>query len=185
MQHLALVIGLDRQRGQWGIVTEEAAFMAEQADATFDQRFMLVRARLLAICAGFVGRDSAEDVVHDAYEKGRRTFRQLRDDDAFDAWITRIAVNRCKDLRRRENLARARLPALSRSEHGAPSDLALTELIDSLPTRDRTVLVLHYGHGYGLHEVAGLLDMSHTNVRTVIARTRHRLAERWLEGRPR
>ncbi len=109
----------------------------------------------------------------------------LGDDDAFDAWITRIAVNRCKDLRRRENLARARLPALSRSEHGAPSDLALTELIDSLPTRDRTVLVLHYGHGYGLHEIAGLLEMSHTNVRTVIARTRHRLAERWLEGRPR
>lgn len=157
--------------------------MAEQADATFDQRFMLVRDRLLAICAGFVGRDSAEDVVHDTYEKGRRTFRQLRANDAFDAWITRIAVNRCKDLRRRDNLARARLPLLLRTERGTSSDLGLTELIERLPPRDRTILVLHYGHGYGLREIAELLEMSHTNVRSVIARTRHRLAERWLEAR--
>lgn len=156
--------------------------MALRADASFDQRFMLVRPRLLAICTGLVGRDSAEDVVHDTYEKGRRRFAQLRDDEAFEAWITRIAVNQCKDLRRRQNLARARLPALLRPQRTASPDVALTELIERLPPRERTVLVLHYGHGYGLHEIAGLLAMSHTNVRTVIARTRHRLAEQWLEG---
>lgn len=157
--------------------------MAGSADAPFDQRFMLVRPRLLAICTGLIGRDSAEDVVHDTYEKGRRAFARLRDDDAFDAWICRIAVNQCKDLRRRRNLARSRLPALFRPERTGGPDLALTELIERLQPRERTVLVLHYGHGYGLHEIAGLLGMSHTNVRTVIARTRHRLAEQWVEGK--
>lgn len=157
--------------------------MAAQADASFDRCFVVVRPRLLAICIGLVGRDSAEDVVHDTYEKGRGAFGQLRDVDAFDAWIARIAVNLCKDHRRRGNLARARLPALVRADRTSSRDIALTELIERLPPRERTVLVLHYGHGYALHEVAQLLGMSHTNVRTVIARTRHRLAEEWLEGR--
>lgn len=162
-------------------MTEEAAFVGEQADANFDQRFMLVRPRLLAICIGFVGRDTAEDVVHDTYERGRRTFGQLRNPDAFDGWITRIAVNLCKDARRRRSLARARLPELARRARSDPHDLTLTELIERLPPRERTVLVLHYGHGYRLDEVASLLGMSHTNVRTVIHRTRHRLAKEWAE----
>ncbi|MGH2385500.1 MAG: sigma factor-like helix-turn-helix DNA-binding protein [Candidatus Limnocylindria bacterium] len=41
------------------------------------------------------------------------------------------------------------------------------------------MLVLHYGHGYGLEEVATLLDLTHTNVRTIIARTRKRLYVAW------
>jgi RNA polymerase sigma factor (sigma-70 family) len=166
-------------------LTEEAAFATERADAAFDRRFMLVRPRLLAICTGFVGRETAEDVVHDAYEKGRRTFGQLRDTDAFDAWITRIAINLCKDANRRHNLARARLPHLMRRERAPSRDVALAELVERLPARDRTILVLHYGHGYRLDEIASLLDMSHTNVRTVIHRTRHRLAAQWLEGHDR
>lgn len=166
-------------------MTEEAALVAGQVDPSFDKRFMLVRPRLLAICTGLVGRDNAEDVVHDAYEKGRRRLGQLRDEAAFEPWITRIAVNRCKDLRRRQSLARARLPALLRPESNTGPDVALTQLIERLPPRERTVLVLHYGHGYALDEIARLLAMSHTNVRTVIARTRHRLAEQWLEGRSR
>ena len=171
-----------KQRGRWRRVTEEAAFAPERADGAFDQRFLLVRARLLAICTGFVGREAAEDVIHDAYEKGRRTFGQLRDIDAFDGWITRIAINLCKDAKRRNSLARARLPVLLRREHMPARDVALAELVEQLPARERTILVLHYGHGYRLDEIASLLGMSHTNVRTVIHRARGRLAKKWREG---
>lgn len=155
----------------------------EQAGDRFDERFMDLRPRLQRICAGLVGSDLAQDVVHDTNEKGRRTYGQLRQPDAFDGWLTRIAVNLCKDAQRRQNLARARLPMLLRRQRAADSDIALTDLVDRLSPRDRTILVLHYGHGYGLHEIAQLLDMTHTNVRSVIARTRHRLASQWLEER--
>ena len=160
------------------------AISDEQTGDRFDEQFMLLRPRLVRICAGFAGRDLAEDIVHDTYEKGRRMYRQLRDVDAFDAWLTRIAINLCKDAQRRQNLARARLPLLARRERSTQqSDVALTELVERLSPRDRTILVLHHGHGYGLHEIAQLLDMSHSNVRSVIARTRHRLARQWLEDR--
>ena len=88
-----------------------------------------------------------------------------------------------QDAHRRRNLARAKLPALLRTEQPPERDIALTELVERLAPRDRTILVLHYGHGYGLQEIAQLLEMTHTNVRSVISRARQRLAKQWLEGR--
>jgi DNA-directed RNA polymerase specialized sigma24 family protein len=59
----------------------------------YDARFAMGRDRLIRICAGLVGADAAEDVVHDAFLRGRGRFHQLREDDLFEAWITRIAIN--------------------------------------------------------------------------------------------
>lgn len=165
--------------------TAEVVEASEVTDAKdlgdFDARFGLARERLLRITASLVGAQEAEDVVHDTYLLGRRRFAQLRDASAFESWLTRIAVNLCFGLHRRRRRLRELLPAfLSR---GAPaSDIGLRELVEQLPPRDRTVLVLHYGHGYRLEEIAALLDLTHTNVRTIIARTRRRLYAAWCRA---
>lgn len=148
------------------------------ARADFDARFALARDRLVRIAASLVGMEEAEDVVQDAYLLGRRRSEQLRDPSAFDAWVTRIAVNLCFGRHRRHKKLRELLPALL-PRKASTSDVGLRELIEKLPPRERTVLVLHYGHGYGLEEIAALLDLTHTNVRTIIARTRKRLYLAW------
>ena len=61
------------------------------------------------------------------------------------------------------------------------SDLALREMIERLPLRERAILVLHYGHGYSLEEIAGILSLSYPNVRALISRTRRRLYRQWKE----
>ena len=158
----------------------EAAEVTEATDARadFDARFALARQRLLRITASLVGAVDAEDVVQDTYLLGRRRFDQLRDDAAFEPWVTRIAVNLCFGRHRRGARLRALLPGLLPRRQPA-SDIGLRELVEALPPRERTVLVLHYGHGYRLEEIAALLDLTHTNVRTIIARTRKRLYAAW------
>lgn len=163
--------------------TADAIEAAEVTDATdaradFDARFALARERLFRITASLVGADDAEDVVQDTYVLGRRRIDQLRDDTAFEPWLTRIAVNLCFGRHRRGKRLRELLPALLPGGQSA-SDIGLRELIEKLPPRERTVLVLHYGHGYGLEEIATLLDLTHTNARTIIARTRKRLFAAW------
>ena len=74
---------------------------ATDARAEFDARFALARERLLRITASLVGTVDAEDVVQDTYLLGRRRFDQLRDDTAFEPWVTRIAVNLCFGRHRR------------------------------------------------------------------------------------
>ncbi|MGH2384855.1 MAG: RNA polymerase sigma factor, partial [Candidatus Limnocylindria bacterium] len=150
--------------------TADAIEAAEVTDATdaradFDARFALARERLLRITASLVGADDAEDVVKDTYLLGRRRVDQLRDESAFEPWVTRIAVNLCFGRHRRRRRLRELLPALLPRRSPA-SDIGLRELVEKLPPRERTVLVLHYGHGYGLEEIATLLDLTHTNVRT-------------------
>jgi RNA polymerase sigma factor (sigma-70 family) len=158
----------------------EASTVTDETDARvdFDARFALARERLLRITASLVGPDEAEDVVQDTYVLGRRRFGQLRDASAFEPWLTRIAVNLCFSRHRRGAQLRRLLPALLPIRR-AHSDVGLRELVEALPPRERTVLVLHYGHGYQLDEIATLLDLTHTNVRSIIARTRRRLFAAW------
>lgn len=140
----------------------------------FDARFAVVRTRLLAICAPLVGSHEAQDVVHDTYLAGRSRYARLRDPDAFGAWLIRIAINRCMD-RHRRGARVLPLGPIHQTQLVRDRDLGLRELIERLPPRERTILVLHYGHGYRLQEIGQLLALSHTNVRTIIARARQRL----------
>jgi RNA polymerase sigma-70 factor, ECF subfamily len=153
---------------------------ATDARAEFDARFALARERLLRIAGSLVGAQEADDVVHDTYLIAHQRFGQLRDPSAFEPWITRIAVNLCFGRHRRTRRLRELLPAVVTVR--AASDVGLRELVERLPARERTVLVLHYGHGYGLGEIAAILDLTHTNVRTIIARTRKRLFAAWREA---
>ena len=151
------------------------------AGADYDARFALARERLLRITASLVGETDAEDVVQDTYLLGRRRFGQLRDEAAFEPWLTRVAVNLAFSHHRRRRRLRDLLPALIPRRAETP-DIGLRELVELLPPRERTVLVLHYGHGYRLEEIAALLGLTHTNVRTIIARTRKRLHAAWLRA---
>jgi RNA polymerase sigma-70 factor, ECF subfamily len=148
--------------------------------AAYDERFGAVRDRLVRICTGLVGADVAEDVVHDAYLRGRDRFAQLRDADLFDGWITRLAVNLCINRHRAGSRFRALLPRLvasTRHTSAEASDIGLTELIERLSPRERTMIVLHYGHGYRLGEIARMTGLSEVNARSIIFRARRRLGE--------
>lgn len=148
-------------------------------DAAFTERFSRLRGRLLAVCGGLVGPDEADDVVQDTYLRARRRVGELRDDAAFEAWIMRIAVNLCYNRHQRSRTLRRLLPALGRREETRGRDLGLRDLLERLPPRERTVLVLHYGHGYRFEEIAAILRLTPVNVRAIASRTRRSLAREW------
>ena len=150
--------------------------------AHFDQRFGEMRERLLRICIGLVGPDHAEDVLHDAYLLTRNRVAQLRDVNRFEAWVARAAVNLCYNRHRSRRRASERLPRLAASRPpAADRDPGLRELIERLPPRERTVIVLHYGHGYRTGEVAELVGTSPANARSILFRARRRLARQLEE----
>lgn len=143
--------------------------------ASFDRRFDLVRPRLVRICIGLVGADHAEDIVHDTYLRARERIGQLHDPGRFDAWVARTAVNLCYNRHRSARRLRENLRALHRPDAGVDRDAGLRALVEALPIRERTVIVLHYGHGYQTDEVAHLIGTSPTNVRSILSRARARL----------
>lgn len=180
-QQLALVrcLPFDMQITE-RVVTDPARIPGASASRTaaYDARFNVMRERLIRICAGFVGPDAAEDVAHDAYLRGRAKWHQLRDPDLFEAWLTRLAINLCLSRHRSGRRLLDRLRSLVSSEADAPArDVGLRELVERLTPRERTLVVLHYGHGYSFEEIAKMARLSPVNVRTIVFRARRRLAD--------
>lgn len=148
-------------------------------DADFGEQFSLMRGRLLAICSGLVGSDEAEDIVQETYLRARRNLQTLREVTALEGWATRIAVNLCYSHHARGGRLRRLLPVLLPAQTHQGGDLGLRDLLERLPARERTVTVLHYGHGYAFDEIARLLSISPENARTIASRTRRKLAAEW------
>jgi RNA polymerase sigma-70 factor (ECF subfamily) len=164
-----------------GIVTD-ATPSAAATETEFDARFAGARARMLRICGGLVGPDEAEDVVQDLYLRARSRQWQLRDPSLFEAWLARAAVNLCFNRHRSYRRFAGRLPDLWRRRREVEADLGLRELVERLPSRERTVVVLHYGHGYRLEEIARLVGTTPVNARTILFRARRRLGEQLREA---
>ena len=144
-----------------------------EAAETYDVRFSEARSYLLGIARSLVGND-AEDVVHDTYLIGRRRLGQLREQSLLRSWLVTIVVNQCYDRHRRR---RRLTDYLERTRPIEPltSDLDLRAAVEALPYRDRTIVVLHYGHGLTLEEIAVILGAKPATIRSVLFRARARL----------
>jgi RNA polymerase sigma-70 factor (ECF subfamily) len=168
-------------RTEVGVSEPRARPAAADSTKAYDADFARIRDRLRRIAAGLVG-DDADDVVQDTYVRGLARRHQLRDPDLFDAWITRIAIRLCLD---RRSAGRRLADAVHRlaAPHERPQvrDLSLHDLIEQLPLRERTLVVLHYGHGYSMEDIARLTGLTAVNVRTIVFRARRRLRD-WLEA---
>ncbi len=150
--------------------------------STFDEQFAAARPRLVSISEGLVG-SAAEDVVQEAYIRGRSRFHQLRNRDAFVAWITRITINLCFNHQRRGRWLQSRFSDEDPIDTSSSRDVGLRELIEELPTRERTLIVLHYGHGYTIAEIADVLGIPSGTARSILHRARIKLATQLRAGR--
>jgi RNA polymerase sigma-70 factor (ECF subfamily) len=111
----------------------------------------------------------ARDAVQDALLLAWRELAALRDPAAFDAWLTRILVNRCKRGLRGVASRRVRevpVDALASGgrEPGGPDTAAasierraLERAFERLSAEERTLLVLHHLDGRSVGEIAGVL----------------------------
>jgi len=89
----------------------------------------------------------AYDVVQEAFIAAWRHLPRLRDAERFDAWLSRIVLNRCRDAKRRRR--RAREVAIDRVvvEGVLDSDMDLSTLnaaFEQLDLGQRQLLVMHH-----------------------------------------
>ncbi len=143
--------------------------------------------RLVAICYRYVGeRQTAEDLAHEAFLKAIERADTCRVMDSFDAWLTRITVNRCISyLRTRpetvplEEELTADLPDCEEELVEQPdfTKEELLETIQQLSERQRMVFNLHAIDRVSHQQIADLMDISVTNSKQLFLRARTRLQQ--------
>jgi RNA polymerase sigma-70 factor (sigma-E family) len=129
-------------------------------------------------------RSQAEDLVHDAFVRCVGRFGHLRAHEAFDAYLRRTIVNlhtsRLRRLRvEREWLSRetARLGGRTSGLPDVPAREDMWRRLQTLPARQRAVLVLRYYEDLSERETADALRCSVAAVKSLTARAMTALRE--------
>lgn len=131
-------------------------------------------------------REDAEDVAQDAFARAYRQFHQLRDREAFRAWLVRMTWRLALDRRRgdrrrttREQVVVAEPIVPSSEQAFVDSERArrLWEAVDQLPDQLRLTVVLASLHEHTLKEVAVLMDVPEGTVKSRLFDAKQRLKE--------
>ncbi len=111
----------------------------------------------------------ARDATQETFVAAWRQVRRLRDVARFDAWLQRIAVNsarmtlRARARRRVREIPSGDVAALAVVADRRPTDRTdadrLGVALDRLPLDQRELLVLHHLEGYGVAEIAAILEI--------------------------
>lgn len=122
----------------------------------------------------------AEDTYQEVFLRLIRNKPEFESPAHQKAWLLRVTANCCKDLmkkRHRQDLE------LSERDHlsPAPEYLALSLALDELPEKYRLLVHLYYYEGYKTEEIAHILELNPSTVRSGLKRARKRLKD-FMEG---
>jgi RNA polymerase sigma factor (sigma-70 family) len=179
------------------IATVRAARTGDQA--AFEELMQRTERKVARIAWSILG--DAEEVRDAMQETFLRFFRHLHQYDEqhdLSAWLSRIAVNVCRDALRRRKRRKEFEPLdermiIASNERGADEELIrrgevalLHRAIDALAPRERMAVLLRDVEGMPTNEVAAALGNSVATVRVQLCRARiklRRFVEAWAGGK--
>ena len=158
------------------------------------------QSRILSLCSRLLNHpQNAEDVAQDVFFRVYKSSGTFRHDCSVSTWIFRIAVNRCRNFNR-DNRKFGRWGELQRglkNEEGlgrgvtapAGDDPAyawtlnetrriIRKAVDSLPQRQKTMIILHKFEGRSYQEIAEIMAVSLPAVESGLHRAKRHLQKK-------
>ena len=136
--------------------------------------------RLFLIALSFVkSRSDAEDILQDVFLKLWKHDKEFQDREHMDKWLTRVTVNHSK------NYIKAPFRRLSEPLEAAEGKLTsdtdgsaeLISAVMSLPKKQSAVIHLFYYEDMSVKEIADMLSINESAVKTRLCRARAKLKE--------
>ena len=131
----------------------------------------------------------AEDAVQETFLKAYRALEGYRGESSEKTWLTRIAVNTCKDMLRTawfRHVDRRVTPDMlpESRETRDPYNREIAAAVMNLPAKLREVILLYYYRGLTMAEIAEVLKISQPAVTNWLKRARDRLKAELKGGVP-
>ncbi len=120
-------------------------------------------------------RGAAEDAVQDAFVALQRNPHAPADPDAAVAYLRATVVNRCRSMLRHRYVVNRFAAAAAPPDEADPSlavdsDAATLRALQSLPRRQREVLVLRYWADLSHAQIAAILNIAVGSVKSAASR---------------
>lgn len=158
-----------------------------EAEATTVRLMTAYGDHILRVCFVML-RDSfmAEEAMQDTFIKAHKAWKSFKQECSEKTWLSRIAVNTCRDMRRRVWF---RLKSMEVSLDSVPEPTAalkekddtLLKAVLGLPYKYREAISLHYYQNLSPEETAQVLHISRSGVYSRLRRGEAMLKKE-LEG---
>ena len=121
----------------------------------------------------------AQDIVQEVFLKFARNASQFQSDEHIKAWLIRVAINMCTDLKR--SAWNRKTPELNdeylQAEEFTTGESELYQAVMSLPVKYKDVIHLFYYEGYSIKEISRITEQKENAVKTQLSRGRVLLKE--------
>lgn len=126
-------------------------------------------------------KDVLQETVYIAYMKRK----QLKQEEAFDAWVAKIALREAYRLYRRQKKRAAVETELT--DHifcpeTSQKDIEFFSIIASLNSKEQAVLILYFYHDQTLEEISRQLRLPLSTVKSRLYRATAKIQRQWEEG---
>ena len=146
----------------------------------FAARVTVMQQSLYRVAASYLrGEADRLDAVCEAVARAWEKRGTLRDERLFATWLTRILIRECVNIQRRQRRT-VPVDTLPEQAQEDESDVvrSLREALETLPQRQRTMVVLHYMEDYDVREVARIMSTTRGAVCAGLSRARETLRRR-------
>ena len=176
---------------QQALVQPGVATSARQRDSTvyFSELYEKYATDVLRMCYFYLAdRQKAEDVCQDVFVRLITTNPELQE-GREKAWLLKVAMNRCRDLWRGAWLKRVVLGSPmfelvpAPDQYGQMADQQeMMAAINQLPAMFKEVILLYYYQGYGINDIADMMELPEGTISSRLSRARKKLEEVLMKG---
>ncbi|MCC8049257.1 MAG: sigma-70 family RNA polymerase sigma factor [Clostridiales bacterium] len=116
------------------------------------------------------------DAIQEAIVSAFTKLHTLRSDEFAKTWLTRILINECYDiLRKQKRVVSIEEGYLPEKEAERQDYSELYEALETLPDEMRICVTLFYMEGYSIREIASILEVNENTVKSRLSRAKARL----------
>ena len=169
------VLEVERRHSEGDDTTEQILYSRQEAEE------LVSRWADTVLRVGYTWTGSlqdAQDVCQTVLLKLLTSPRRFDGEEQERAWVLRVAVNCCKDLRK-SAWARRRVPLESAGEAAVElpeaEDGPVLRAVQALPEKYRQAVYLRYYEEYGVEEIAELMGCKASQVSTYLYRGKRKL----------
>ena len=128
-----------------------------------------------------------EDAIQETMVKAYLKLNSLKDNNKFEFWITKILVNECNNIYRKNKIVHIEYdeivtPVNVEYDGDLDNKLMYSKIMNLLEPEDRIIMVLYYTNGYTTKQISEIINTNENTIKGRLKRAKENLREKLKGG---
>ena len=171
--HPAMNLGVQTQRGEG---KEKQKHMRNSREELIQKTLLENYQSYYRLAFSYVHQESdAMDIVQEGAYRAMKKANSLREEEFADTWVYRIMINTAKEYLKKYRRTYEELDEDCAAVEGDCEKLELRAVVDKLPVKEKTLIILRYYEDKSLMEIADILQENVNTIKSRLYRTLEKL----------